>query len=168
MSIIKNKWNDFIYGNSITVILRIVLGSMFIFSGIFKVIDLETFGEVVARYGLLPLSLVPFAAIVMPFLELIVGFCLLIGLKIKASSLISIVLMLVFTIAIGYNVIRGENFDCGCFELQRLGIGLDESVSISLVIRDLIIIGLFLFVFRAERHLCSFDNYLENTGLKDL
>jgi len=159
---------DILYGNGITSSIRIVLGLMFVFSGYFKALDPGSFGGVVKMYNILPEVMAPYAAIIVPCLELIAGLGLLVGFRIKSSALVLMVLMAMFTVFISVNVYRGERFDCGCFELKRLGIGISEDVSFKLVVRDLIILFFIGLVFAADRHLFSIENMIEKKKLENL
>ena len=166
MSAIKRFYTSILYGNKFIAIVRIFLGMMFIFSGIFKAIDPYSFSKVIILYKIIPEIVVPYAAIVVPYVELMVGSLLIIGFRIRSVSFISILLMIVFTIAITVNVIRGESFDCGCFELSRFGI--NEDVSVKLIIRDIVILVVFYIIFSAEKHFFSLDNTLEKDELTHL
>ncbi|MBN1533235.1 MAG: DoxX family membrane protein [Spirochaetes bacterium] len=164
----KGLARDIAYGNTITLAIRLILGAMFLYSGAVKAMDPEVFGSVVARYNLLPDVLVPYPAMVIPYLELLVGLCLAAGYRIRSASLVSASMMLVFAFAIAVNVARGEAFRCGCFELDRLGIGISETVGAHLVVRDVLLMGLFILLMNVKKHVFSVDYYLERRGLKSL
>jgi len=168
MKKIKKLLQSISYGNKFITIIRIILGFLFIFSGIFKAVNPVDFGKVLIQYGLLPEILIPYFAILIPFLELILGTLLVLGFRIKSVSFFSIIIMSLFTIAILINLIRGESFDCGCFELNRLGIGLSEELSYKLVARDILFIILYLLVFRAKKHYFSIDDYIEKEELTNI
>jgi uncharacterized membrane protein YphA (DoxX/SURF4 family) len=165
---VKGLARDIAYGNAATMLLRLLLGAMFLFSGAVKAIDPEAFGTVVARYGLLPDVLVPYPAMVMPYLELIVGLCLAAGFRVRAASLTAAGMMFLFAVSISINAANGETFRCGCLELDRLGIGIGETVGMHLVARDLLLMGLFILLINVKKHVLSLDYYLEKKGLKKL
>jgi len=159
---------SFMYGNIITVVLRISMGVLFLFSGAVKIIDPGTFARVIIQYDIIPEVLVPYPAIVLPVLEIMLGGMLVAGYRIRASSLISMALMLMFSIFITVNVVRGQNFDCGCFELNRIGIGINENISVKLVLRDLVMLAIFAAVYQARRHLFSVDSIIEKKRLRQI
>ena len=142
------------------------MGALFIYSGIFKAMDPGNFAKVILRYNVIPDIIAPYAAIILPFIELILGFLVLIGLKVRPSSLVLMNFMIFFIIAITINVVRGESFDCGCFELSRFGI--DEKIGISLIIRDIIFFLVLSLLFFARRHLLSLDYLIEKDDLNSL
>jgi putative oxidoreductase len=162
----KDFLNSILYGNIILSIIRLFLGLLFIYSGIFKVIDLENFSRIMFRYDIAPEILVPYGTIFFSFLELILGVLLLTGYKIKAASLVSMVLMLFFIIIISINIYRENSFDCGCFELNRFGI--KEEIGYSVIIRDAIFLLLSFLVLRAKKQILSIENFLDKQNLKHL
>jgi len=156
----------FLAGNGFLSAARMLLGVMFIYSGFFKVADPVTFGRVITAYGLLPELMVPYAAVTVSMLETILGFLLLTGVWIRSAAAVSFLMMLVFSAAISINLIRGNEFDCGCFELSRFGIS--ERISSWLVVRDLAMAAVFLILHNARRHPFSLENHIEKRRLKDL
>jgi len=166
--IFKNILHDSMYGNAVTMVVRVVLGAMYLFSGVVKALDPEAFAAVIRLYNILPGALVAYAAIVIPYVEIVLGLCLAAGYKVKAASTTSAGLMIVFSIAIAYNLLRGETFECGCFELKRLGLGFEERISYYLVFRDLALMACFILLYRVKKHVLSVEDYLERKGLRKL
>ena len=144
------------------------LGAMLVLTGAIKVTDPASFGQIVARYEILPALLVPYAASFIPALEVILGLTLLIGIKVRASAAIATLLMTAFIVFISVNVFRGRSFECGCFQLHLLGIGLAEKVSPWLVLRNCIFLAGYAVLFSADRHLLSLQNFAEKIRLKNL
>ena len=129
MSAAKTWFKDITYGNKITVVLRIVLGAVFVLSSIGKIINPQDFSDIVRRYNIISELLVPYVAIVLPFVELLTGLLLVVGYKIKASALIVNVLLIAFIVFIIINMFRGETFECGCLDLEKFGIFLNKRKS---------------------------------------
>ena len=96
---------------------RILLGALFIYASWDKILDPVAFSTAITNYQILPAALVNAAALVLPWLELVCGTCLILNRWMRGSALIVAILMLVFTGALGYNVYRGINITCGCFTL---------------------------------------------------
>ncbi len=159
MGKVNTIMSDILQGNRVTLLLRVIMGLLFIYSGIFKAVNPENFSIAIHNYDILGEAMVPYTALIIPWIEMITGVLLVIGWKIKPASLILTLLMMVFTAAIALNVIRGRSFDCGCFELNIFGIS--ETVSISLVIRDLLFTGILLLVFAAKNYPFSIDCWKE-------
>src|SRR3990172_3150381 len=137
---IKRAISSMLYGNRLTVVIRILLGAMLVFSGSLKIVDPEAFGRVIARYDILPEALIAYAALMVPALEFMVGLSLLIGCKVRASAFIAVLLMAVFLVFISVNMARDRRFDCGCFNVGILGLDFAETVGPWLAIRYVLFI----------------------------
>ena len=156
-----------LYGNGITAAVRIFLGFLFIFSGWFKVMDPALFKDIIIQYDIIPVPWAPWPALVLPFLELVLGVFLLLGIRVRVSAFLSALLMIFFTVIIAINLARGNTFDCGCFELHRFGLGIDESISGWLITRDVFICVGFLLVFFARHHVFSLEGLKERIRLEN-
>jgi uncharacterized membrane protein YphA (DoxX/SURF4 family) len=75
----------------------------------------------VYNYRLLPGALVNALALVMPWIELLVGILLVVGAWRREAALVAAVLLVVFLGAIGWNLARGHAIDCGCFDVRSAG-----------------------------------------------
>ena len=166
VSLVKGLIRDTAYGNGLTTAFRIAIGIVFLYSGIWKLIDPEAFGRSIQMYGVLPDILVPYGAILLSALEPVVGILLLIGYRIRAASLLSLLLLGVFLVAIILNYIRGERFECGCFELSRFG--LSEEIGLGIIARDLFFMILVYIVFRAKRHVLSLEAAIDRERLRNI
>ncbi len=166
MSALRTAMRNMAYGNAFTALLRIIIGALFIYSGCVKMLDLESFGRIIAMYEILPAVIVPYAAIFVPSLEAVLGILLFTGYRIRAASFLTAALLIIFSIAIGINVARGKVFECGCFELSRFGIS--EQISIFLIIRNIIIMLVLLLIFNVRKHVLSLEARIEKKTLSDL
>jgi putative oxidoreductase len=117
----------------VQVLSRLILGGMFIYAGLTKVVNLEAFANIIHNYKILPAPLVTIAAIVLPWTEIISGILLVLGLYKRASATALSLMLLIFIVAISYNLMRGLNFDCGCFSPVATETGSDP---VGLLIRD--------------------------------
>jgi hypothetical protein len=74
------------------------------------------FTGVVANYRLLPQAASPLAAPVVIALEAVVALSLVSGAWLEAGALLGCVVLAVFALAMGINIVRGRlQIDCGCF-----------------------------------------------------
>ena len=110
--------------NYAIAITRIYLALVFILSGLDKINDLTTFSQSIENYKILPIFIVNIVAIFIPWLELVAGGFLLLGICIKENSTIILTLIVVFTLGIISAIMRNLDIDCGCqgtFDGQKVG-----------------------------------------------
>jgi hypothetical protein len=98
--------------------VRVVLGGLFMYASMDKLANMADFAKIVQNYKILPIELVNLLAIFMPWLEFIVGFCLIIGKFEKAALLLYSAMLVVFLIALTQALIRGLDISCGCFSVK--------------------------------------------------
>ena len=101
--------------------VQIALGAVFVAAAIPKIADPPAFAHMIYNYRLLPGTLVNGLALVMPWIELLVGVLLVLGAWRREAALVAAVLLLVFLGAIGWNLARGHAIDCGCFDVRSAG-----------------------------------------------
>ena len=129
------------YSNKyLLLVIRIILGFVFIYAGAKKISDPEAFAISISNYRLLPTAAINFFAITLPWIELVSGIFLIFGIAVKENSSILFSMLLVFTIAIVISLFRGLSIDCGCFG-KGTQIGLYK-----LGENTLMIIGTFLLM----------------------
>lgn len=105
-------------GPLIFAIGRIVLGCVFVWASWDKILDPIAFSEAIANYQIVPPALGNQAALVLPWIELVCGGCLILNRWTRGSALITALLLAVFMVALGYNIHRGVDISCGCFTLD--------------------------------------------------
>jgi putative oxidoreductase len=124
------------------LLVRIVLGALFIFAGATKAYDPGAFAIEIQRYNLVPWTLAALASIYLPWLEIILG-ALLIVKKFERGTLLLIgSLLLVFTFALASATFRGLGIDCGCF-----GKAFAATGTIFPLVRNLVLLGLTVFLW---------------------
>jgi uncharacterized membrane protein YphA (DoxX/SURF4 family) len=100
------------------LILRLFLGTVFLFASYDKILHPKDFALTVYQYQLLPDSLINLTALMLPFLELLLGLCLIGGFLLPGATVISTGLLAVFISALLFNLARGLDVHCGCFSTQ--------------------------------------------------
>lgn len=125
--------------------LRLFLGCTFIFSSWHKIVSPDQFATIVYGYGVFPHQIINVLAIVVPFVELVCGITLITGLFKRSGLLLINAMLVAFILLISFNLIRGHEFDCGCFSL-----GETKGVwsSIWLLVRDFVMLGAGIYLFR--------------------
>ena len=149
-----NNQRQFIKNNSwIELAARWIIGLTFIYASLYKIISPADFAKIVYGYGLFPEVFINLIAIVIPFLELIAGLALIIGVYPRSAAMIINALLLAFVTVLAINLIRGHEFDCGCFSAGQSGYASSSEVTL---VRDIIylIFGMQIVLFEGNRRNC--------------
>jgi len=100
----------------LTLVSRVVLGGVFIFSGIAKLPHIDTLIWEIKQYHILPHDLATAYGHVLPPLEVALGILLVLGLFLRISASVSALVVLSFTIAKIAALARGLDISiCSCF-----------------------------------------------------
>jgi len=148
---LNNSLRNLFNNGWIEIAFRWILGITFIYASYYKILSPADFAKMVYGYNLFPGVLINLIAIVLPFVELISGLCLLLGIYPRSAALIINGLLLAFIFILTINIIRGHEFDCGCFSANESG--SPKMMAKMMVIRDVIylIMGLQVFLFNGVR-----------------
>jgi uncharacterized membrane protein YphA (DoxX/SURF4 family) len=101
-------------------LIRIVLGALFVAAALPKITDPPSFAHMIYNYQLLPDFLLNAMALVLPWLELLCGLALVLGIWKQTAAGIVLAMLFVFVAALGINVLRDNAVNCGCFDLHSL------------------------------------------------
>ena len=134
--ILQNSWLE--------LASRWILGLTFIYAGYNKILAPADFAKIIYGYGLFPATLINLIAIIQPCLELVTGFALILGVYPRSAVLMINVMLVAFIILISINLIRGHEFNCGCFAFRN---SADQLSSSSTLLRDFIYLALGMLVF---------------------
>jgi putative oxidoreductase len=138
ITMIRNKW--FILG------FRLVVGGLFIWAGVLKVIDPLGFAQSIENYRLFPRELAFIIAVILPWVEVLSGACLIVDLFRRSSALIISVLLIGFIGLVAVAMWRGIDTNCGCFG------SLSRKADLQLVLMDSVLLFLTLNVLFARSH----------------
>lgn len=83
------------------LILRLVLGAYFLMAGLSKLKMMSAFIAQVKTFGVLPGNVVELYAVLLPYLEVFIGGCFLIGLWTTLAGLMASGLLISFIVAFG-------------------------------------------------------------------
>lgn len=123
----------------LTVRVQIALGAIFIVAALPKITDPPSFAHMIYNYRILPGALINFSSLVMPWVEIVCGVLLILGVWVKPARWLIAAMLIVFIIAISINLARGNAIDCGCFDVSAAGKTYEERIQDMwfVVIRDL-------------------------------
>ncbi len=94
---------------------RLVLGGLFVYAGAVKVLEPLDFAQNIRNYQLVGQSLSFVAAIVLPWLEILAGLALILGVWTRGAALVVTGLLVFFIVLTAVTMVRGLDVDCGCF-----------------------------------------------------
>jgi len=125
-------------------IIKLVLGMTFIYGSYHKIAEPAVFARILYGYAIFPDFSINFLAITIPFVELVAGFSLIFGPFSRSALLIINALLLGFIFLIGFNLLRGHEFNCGCFDFSSQNNILSN---VFVLIRDVLFLlsGIYLF-----------------------
>ncbi|MDQ7832138.1 MAG: MauE/DoxX family redox-associated membrane protein [Desulfovibrionaceae bacterium] len=135
---------------AVAMALRVVVAGIFLYASYDKILHPADFAAIIKDYRILPDILVNPAAIILPWLELILGVLLVTGKWLEGALFLVNVLMLVFWTALIVNAVRGIDVGCGCFSTAK-----DSGGDMAwYLFRD----GFFVLLGLAAWRLCVFRN----------
>lgn len=151
--IANSRWHSYLL-----LVVRLYLGWVFLFACWHKIVHPEAFALDVATYQLLPRSLVHAFAIYVPWLEMLVGVCLVVGFRARAAALLVVVLMLSFIVALVWALHLGLDMSCGCFASQAAA--GEDSISWRTLVRDLTWFALAVYVAALDRNPLGIERWI--------
>jgi putative oxidoreductase len=98
-----------------TLVVRLGLGCLFLWSSLPKIRQPYDFLSSVYNYELAGPKLGMLTAMTLPWLELLVGICLVGGIFVTGALLASIGMAAMFTFVLASALYRGLDISCGCF-----------------------------------------------------
>ena len=134
-----NRFNRYLI-----VVIRIVLGSVFLWASFDKIIDPAKFARSIANYHVLPFGIENTIAIVLPWLELFIGSGLILGVMVDGSIVITSALLVLFNLMIAQAILRGFNIECGC------GLKEGQLVGIEKILENFVFLGATYILYIRE------------------
>ena len=141
---------NFIISGKFIRVAMIILGSIFIGASVPKILNPGKFAEIVFNYQILPDIWINILAIVLPWLELVTGICLVFDFFAPGAVIVVNLLLMTFVCVLVYDLARGIDVRCGCFSTDIHA----GPANFLYIFRDLgfWIIGVFLFFKIVVKH----------------
>ncbi len=125
---------------------RLILAGIFIYASLDKIAHPGAFAKAVFNYHILPDALINLTALVLPWLELFLGLCLVAGIWLPGAVLTVNGLLILFLIAFMFNLARGLDVNCGCFGSSGMGPSMSAG---GYLLRDAGFFAVAIFMFYA-------------------
>jgi uncharacterized membrane protein YphA (DoxX/SURF4 family) len=107
---------SFIKRKEVILLLRLVIGGVFVYASFDKILHSHEFAISVRAYKIIPIALSNLFALSVAWAELIAGTMLIIGLFTRKASAAIGILLVMFVFAISIVLVKGLVIDCGCFK----------------------------------------------------
>jgi len=148
-------WKERLASPWLTVRVQIALGAIFVAAALPKIADPPSFAHMLYNYRIVPGSLLNLFSLVLPWFELLLGVALVLGIWRRTAAFLVGALLVGFILGIGWNLLRGNSIDCGCFDVSAAGKSPEERLfDMKIVIlRDLgmlLLVGQILWAARRE------------------
>ena len=114
---------NFIRSLNLPLIFRIILGIVFIYASYHKILDPASFSKNIHNFHITDnlIWIENLVALILPWLELIVGVFLIFGVFLEGAISITIGMLIFFIIILSQAVFRGIDLHCGCFTTEADG-----------------------------------------------
>jgi len=137
---IEGRWNTLAI--CILTVLRVALGALFVISAFAKLQHPDLFIDAVQNYHMLPVALADLFGTVLPWAELFVGWCLVLGIFPTFASGICILMTLTFVVGNVSSFFRDVGEACGC--LGNL-VNMNHTTSLIVDFVMLFVAGLLIY-----------------------
>ena len=148
----------------ISFLLRVTIGGIFTVSGLSKIADPISFYSTLMGFRILPDFLLNFAAVFLPWLELLLGLSVVLGVLYTTGALMLAALNTAFALAIVSVIARGIDIDCGCFGLLADILHIPDKADWTAIVRDMIFTAMSYYIFHVKTTMFSLENYLRKRG----
>ncbi|MBI4320366.1 MAG: thioredoxin domain-containing protein [Chloroflexi bacterium] len=153
--IIAAFWKATLRNPHVSLIARLLVGVVFIWSAGGKIAYPEEFARLMDAYGVLPTSVTPGVAVLVTWAELLLGAFLVLGVATRLTAVAASTLLAIFLAAMSLMVVQGKSVDCGCF----VGI-VQETVGPWTLARDTFLLVVALVAVMSTSHRWSADSLL--------
>lgn len=126
----------FLLHPAVQFIARLILGGVFIYASIDKILHPGDFAKAVANYKVLTSPvLINLVGVILPWCELLAGVLLIVRVWAKGAWTVLTGLTAVFIVLIAVTMARGIDVNCGCFSTTGA-----SKVGMDLLVRDVLLL----------------------------
>ncbi len=136
----------------IYLLLRMILGIIFIISSIFKQITINDFIETIKSYEILPPDAAQPVALLICITEMLIGIMIIFNIYGKPAVRISMIMLIFFISFTIYSMATGKEWICNCF-----GSLFSQKINYLVLLRDIIFLCVSIIVLIKYNPKYSFD-----------
>jgi len=111
----------FLTSPGVVRLFRIGVGLVMLAAALAKIGDTAAFATQIHHYRLIPPAADNLLAVTLPWVELLAGLALVLGVRARSGAWLAAAMMIVFTLAVSQAVARGLDIECGCFGTADAG-----------------------------------------------
>ena len=127
---------------------RILIGSLFVYASIHKIIDPADFAAAIRNYMIVPPAWSNILAITLPWIEIGAGGFLVLGIQTRPAAFLTTSMLVIFVSALIHAYSIGLDIDCGCFTSAVASTG---RVGLYHLVRDTSLFLISLFIVITDR-----------------
>ena len=137
-------------------VFRLILGVVFIYASYDKILNPAGFSDNIHNFHVTPAAVENLAALIIPWLELIVGVFLIFGVFLEGAISITIGMLIFFIIILSQAVFRGIDLHCGCFKSEAdVGATDLRFELIKRIVEDFVLLGMAYVVQMRDKFTLS-------------
>ena len=141
---------------NLPLIFRIILGVVFIYASYPKILDPVAFSDNIHNFHITPTAVENLAALIIPWMELIVGVFLIIGVFLEGATSITIGMLIFFIFILSQAVFRGIDVHCGCFKTEAdAGVTDLRFELIKRIVEDFVLLGMAVIIQMRDKFILS-------------
>lgn len=132
----NSKLQKFCMHPAVQFLARLIPGVVFIYASIHKITDPQAFAQVIYNYQIMPAWSINAIAVFMPWVEMIAGIGIIVSCRFaKGAALLIGGMLALFIVVLTFNLIRGLDVDCGCFDSNGEG-----GSALEVIFRDILLL----------------------------
>ncbi|CAN5887049.1 hypothetical protein BH23ACT12_BH23ACT12_12270 [soil metagenome] len=139
---------------SLGLLIRFAFGTMFLAAGASKLSDLGEFADAIRLYRIIPGATAGAVAKTVAVIEVVLGVVLILGIGIPFAAVAGSILLVIFAIAMGINLIRGRQIPCGCKRES-------EPIQVKHILRNVLSVAALLSLASLPAHQWAIDALIE-------
>jgi len=137
----------------VVTVARGTLACVFLMAGASKLPNQRRLAYIAIAFNVLPRRLAESYAFWLPWLELTVGFSLLLGLAPRIGAGGGALLLISFTFALALNIVRKRRLDCGCFGSRRT-----HDINGGMIVRNIVLLTLAASILWGAKSYLELDD----------
>lgn len=135
----------FLKRKEFVLLLRLIVGGVFVYASFDKVQHPHQFAMSVRAYQIVPVAVSGLFALSLAWSELIAGSLMILGVFTRKASAAVALLLVMFIAAVSIVLIKGMVIDCGCFEAEG-----GSTTGPLLLVRNILLLAGALWVNRFD------------------